>query len=49
VRTEFAVARKETLMPNFMQEWWFIGLMIVLLVVLLGVFFYLRKQGAEED
>jgi hypothetical protein len=36
-------------MPAFMQEYWFMGLMAVLLIVLIVVFFYLRKQGAEED
>jgi LPXTG-motif cell wall-anchored protein len=36
-------------MPPFMQEWWFMGLMIVLLLGLLGVFFYLRKQGSEDE
>ena len=36
-------------MPSFMQEWWFMGLMAVILIALIGVFFYLRNQRPEDD
>jgi len=34
---------------QFLTSWTFIIIMIVLLLVLLGVFFYLRKQPEDED
>ena len=32
----------------FYQEWWFMGLMIVFLVGLVGLFLYLRNQREED-
>jgi hypothetical protein len=32
----------------FMQEWWFMGLMVVALIGLVGLFFYLRNQRDED-
>lgn len=36
-------------MPDFMTEWWFLGLMIVLLLVLLGVWNYVRNKRDDDD
>lgn len=35
-------------MMDFMQSWTFIILMLVLLIGLIGLFFYLRNQEAED-
>jgi len=34
---------------DFMYEWWFMGLMAVLLVALIGVYMYVKNKGAGED
>ncbi len=34
---------------SFFESWTFIGIMALLLIGLLGVFFYLRNQKAEDD
>jgi hypothetical protein len=33
---------------GIMQEWWFMGLMVVALIALVGLFFYLRNQRDED-
>jgi len=33
----------------FYMQYWFMGLMAVLLIALIIVFFYLRNQRAEDD
>jgi hypothetical protein len=35
-------------MPDFMMEGWFLGLMVVILLALLGVFFFLRNKRPED-
>lgn len=30
-------------------EWWFMALMAVILVALIGLLFYLRRQRQDED
>ncbi len=35
-------------MSDFFQSWTFIGLMALLLVGLIGLLLYLRKQGSED-
>jgi uncharacterized membrane protein len=40
--------RKADIMPEFMTEWWFIGLMAVILVALIGVLLFLRSRRPEE-
>jgi cytochrome c biogenesis protein ResB len=35
-------------MPDFMTEWWFMGLMALLLVALIGVLLFLRNKRPEE-
>jgi cytochrome c biogenesis protein ResB len=35
-------------MPEFMTEWWFMGLMALLLVALIGVLLFLRNKRPEE-
>lgn len=35
-------------MPEFMQSWTFMIIMAVLLIVLVGLLFYLRNQREEE-
>ena len=35
-------------MPEFMGEWWFIGLMVVLLLGLVGILMFLRNKKDEE-
>ena len=34
---------------DFMSEWWFMGLMAVLLVGLIGLLLYLRNKRQEDD
>jgi LPXTG-motif cell wall-anchored protein len=36
-------------MPDFMQEIWFLALMAVLLVALIGLLLFLRSRRSEED
>jgi LPXTG-motif cell wall-anchored protein len=36
-------------MPDFMQEIWFLALMAVLLVALIGLLLFLRNRRSEED
>jgi hypothetical protein len=36
-------------MPDFMQEWWFLGLMAVLLVALIGLLLYLRNKPQDDE
>lgn len=33
---------------EFMQKGWFMGLMAVLAVALIGLFFYMRKQTPDD-
>jgi hypothetical protein len=33
---------------GIMTEWWFMGLMVVALIALVGLFFYLRNQRDED-
>ena len=35
-------------MPDFMQEWWFLGLMFVLLLGLIGLLLFMRGKGSDE-
>jgi hypothetical protein len=35
-------------MPDFMTEWWFMGLMAVILLALVGVLLFLRNKRPEE-
>ncbi len=35
-------------MPAFMGEYWFMGLMAVILVALIGVMLYMRNQKPED-
>lgn len=35
-------------MPDFMTEWWFMGLMALILVALVGVLLFLRNKRPEE-
>jgi LPXTG-motif cell wall-anchored protein len=35
-------------MPDFMGEWWFIGLMVVLLLGLVGILMFLRNKKDDE-
>ena len=41
--------RKGWRMPDFMQEIWFLALMAVLLVALIGLLLFLRNRRSEED
>jgi LPXTG-motif cell wall-anchored protein len=36
-------------MPEFMNSWYFIIAMAVLLVALIGLLLYLRKKGAGDE
>jgi hypothetical protein len=36
-------------MWEFLTSYYFMGIMAVLLVALIGVFFYVRRQQSEED
>jgi hypothetical protein len=36
------------ILAQFYQEWWFMGLMAVILVGLIGLLFYLRNQRSED-
>jgi hypothetical protein len=36
-------------MPDFMLETWFLALMAVLLVALIGLLLFLRSRRSEED
>jgi LPXTG-motif cell wall-anchored protein len=33
---------------EFMQSWYFIGIMAVLLIALIGLFFFLRNRQSED-
>ncbi len=35
--------------PDFMQSWWFMGLMALLLVVLIGVLLYIRNKPQDDE
>ena len=35
-------------MPEFMQEWWFLGLMAVGLLALIGILLFLRNRPPED-
>lgn len=35
-------------MPDFMGEWWFMGLMVVILIGLVGVLLYMRNKKSDE-
>jgi LPXTG-motif cell wall-anchored protein len=35
-------------MPEFMQEWWFLALMFVLLLALVGLLLFLRNRRPED-
>ena len=34
--------------PEFMTEWWFLGLMFVLLLGLIGLLLFMRNKGTDE-
>ncbi len=36
-------------MPEFMGEWWFMGLMVVILLGLIGLLLFLRNRRPEDD
>jgi hypothetical protein len=36
-------------MPDFMTEWWFLGLMTVILIGLVGLLLYLRNKRPDDD
>jgi hypothetical protein len=36
-------------MMDFFYSWYFIGIMAVLLVALIGLLLYLRSKGSDED
>ena len=36
-------------MPDFMGEWWFMGLMAVLLVALIGLLLFLRNKPQDDE
>lgn len=36
-------------MPYPMDEWWFIPLMAVLLLALIGVFLFVRNKGTGDE
>jgi hypothetical protein len=36
-------------LPDFMLEWWFLGLMIVLLLALIGLLMFLRNKRSDEE
>jgi hypothetical protein len=36
-------------LPEFMMEWWFLGLMAVILVGLIGLLLFLRNQRPTDD
>jgi LPXTG-motif cell wall-anchored protein len=40
--------RKETKMFDFLGNPWFMAVMAVLLVALIGLFFYVRRQQSED-
>lgn len=35
-------------MPDFMTEWWFMGVLALVLVALIGVLLFLRNKRPEE-
>jgi hypothetical protein len=35
-------------MPDFMTEWWFLGLMAVILLALIGLLLFLRNKRPED-
>ena len=35
-------------LPDFMTEWWFFALMIVLLIALIGLLLFLRNRRPED-
>lgn len=35
-------------MPEFMGEWWFLGLMVVFLIALVGLLMFLRNKKDDE-
>jgi hypothetical protein len=35
-------------MPEWMTDWWFLGLMAVLLIALVGLFLFLRNKRPED-
>jgi hypothetical protein len=35
-------------LPSFMLEWWFLGLMVVVLLGLIGVLLFLRNRRPED-
>jgi hypothetical protein len=40
---------KDRLMWEFLTSWYFFGICAVLLVMLIGVFIFLRSRGTGED
>lgn len=36
-------------MPEFMGEWWFLGLMFVLLLGLIGLLMYMRNKKGDDE
>ena len=35
-------------MPAFMGEWWFMGLMLLILIALVGVMLYMRNKKEDD-
>ena len=35
-------------LPEFMTDWWFLGLMFVLLLALIGVMMFLRNKRPDD-
>jgi hypothetical protein len=40
---------RNTEMPAFMGEWWFMALMVVILLGLIGLLIFLRNKRSEDD
>jgi L-asparagine transporter-like permease len=36
-------------LPSFMTEWWFMFIMVVALIALIGVLLVIRNRRADED
>lgn len=41
--------RKEWPMPEWMESWYFMGGMAVLLIALIGVFLFIRNKGTGDE
>jgi len=36
------------MLPDFMTDWWFLGLMAVILLALIGLLLFLRNKRPED-